>query len=79
MAISNKSTQKPSCFNKPEELKAASLARELIIHCKAHNFPPDTEIYGVAINATYVKEKAYIDGKNFENSRIASILTKEEN
>jgi hypothetical protein len=60
--------------SRPEIAKAIDLARELVEHCRQHNFSEQTEVFGVAINANAVKEFAYVQGKNYEKDRIATLL-----
>ncbi len=59
---------------RPGVEKAIKLARELVYHCRKHGFDNEVEIFGVALNAKHVKEQAYIQGKEFEKERIASLL-----
>ena len=61
-------------LSKPGVEKAIALAKELVYHCKQYNFDNKAEIFGLALNANHVKEQAYIQGKNFEKERIASLL-----
>lgn len=57
-----------------EQDEAIKMAQELVRFCKQHNFPKDTRLAGVIVFGEHVKEQAYLDGKNFEKDRIASIL-----
>ena len=57
-------------ITRPGVAEAVDLARQLLVHCKRHNFPPDTQIMGIAISA----EHAYIMGKEYERERIAALL-----
>jgi hypothetical protein len=59
---------------RPEIAKAVDLARQLVEHCRDHNFSDQTEVFGVAINANAVKELAYVQGKEYEKDRIATLL-----
>ena len=61
-------------ITRPEIAKAIKLAQELVSHCQKHNLNESTELYGVAISASYVKEKAYVEGKKYEKNRIATLL-----
>ena len=54
--------------------EAIELALKFKRHCVENGFPPDTEIAGVAFDAAWVREKAYLDGKKFEKERIRSLL-----
>lgn len=57
-----------------EHAQAIDLALQLVRLCKKNNYPPDTEICGVAIDAAYLRDAYFIKGKKFERERISSIL-----
>ena len=64
--------------NDPVIEKAMELAQALSIHCKEHNLPGDFVINGVAYDADSIyrtaHEKGYLEGKAYENGRIAELL-----
>ena len=61
-------------MGRPGVKEAIVLAQRLVTHCKEHSFPPNTEISGVAINVNTVRERACLQGKEYERNRIANLL-----
>ena len=54
--------------------EAMELALKFKRYCIEHDISCTAEIAGVAWNADWVRETAYLDGKKYEKQRIAGIL-----
>jgi len=65
-------------FTDPVIIEALELATALSDYCIAHDLPKELVLSGVAINAESLarrkREEGYMEGKRYEQTRIASLL-----